>query len=468
MPKKGETKPLTFHKNTESLYAAHEKIYPREVKGRFNSLRKLAVWVLLGLYYLVAWLPWEGRQAVLFDLPARKFYIFNFTFWPQDFIYLSWLLIMAALSLFFFTAIAGRLWCGFACPQTVWTEVFIWMERLVEGGHKDQQRLKKSKWNTNKVSRTVAKQVLWITFALWTGFTFVGYFTPIKELGVSVFGWTLGPWELFWILFYSLATYGNAGFLREQVCLYMCPYARFQSAMVDKDTLIVTYDKERGEPRLKGKARKAAGDAAGSCIDCDMCVQVCPTGIDIRDGMQYECIGCSLCIDVCNEVMDRQQQPRGLIRYSTEHAIENKQTKLLRPRIIIYGTILLSLFIGFIISINMRSPLAVDILRDRNALYKVVDQKHIENVYTLKLMNKSDRAQSYNISVSGLDNLSLKKSNSPSVAPGEIANMSLHIIAPLSSLKRRSNPVTLSISEKTGDSPRSIEEQTRFFGPKKR
>lgn len=461
-----ETKPLTFHKDVDSLYAAHEKIYPREVKGRFNSLRNLSVWVLLGLYYLVAWLPWDGRQAVLFDLPARKFYIFGMTFWPQDFIYLSWLLIIAALSLFFFTAIAGRLWCGFACPQTVWTEAFIWMERLVEGGRKDQLRLKKSKWNKNKITRSTAKQVLWISFALWTGFTFVGYFTPIKELGLSIAGWTLGPWELFWILFYSLATYGNAGFLREQVCLYMCPYARFQSAMVDQDTLIVTYDKERGEPRLKGKARKAAGDAAGSCIDCDMCVQVCPTGIDIRNGMQYECIGCSLCIDVCNEVMDRQQQPRGLIRYSTENAIQKKASKLLRPRVTIYGIILLTLIISFAVSISLRSPLAVDILRDRNALYKVVDEQHIENVYTLKVMNKSDQAQRYTISAHGIDGLRLQQAADKLVPAGSIENIVVHIIAPVNKLQRRSNAIQLVVTESVDENAASIVEKTRFFGPR--
>lgn len=461
-----DTKPITFHKNMDSLYAAQEKIYPREVKGRFNNLRLLAMWVLLGMYYVAAWLPWEGRQAVLFDLPARKFYIFGLTFWPQDFIYLAWLLIMAALSLFFFTAIAGRLWCGYACPQTVWTEIFIWMERLVEGNRKDQLRLKKSKWDGNKIARKGLKQFLWIGFALWTGFTFVGYFTPIKELGLAVLNLSLGPWELFWSLFYSLATYGNAGFLREQVCLYMCPYARFQSAMIDKDTLVITYDEERGEPRLKGKKRKQAGNSAGSCIDCDMCVQVCPTGIDIRDGMQYECIGCAACIDICDEVMDRQQQPRGLIRYSTEHALHHKQTKLLRPRVIIYATILLGLLIGFIVSISLRAPLAVDILRDRNALYRVLDENNIENVYTLKIKNKSDIDQDYQISVSGLAKLQISQGQNTRVAAGEIKSLTVKISAPLRSLQRRSSRISLTVEEVNSEAAHKIVEDSRYFGPK--
>lgn len=468
MSKNYEEKTITVHKNIESLYAAHEKIYPREVKGKFNTLRVAAVWWLLGMYYLVAWISWDGRQAVLFDLPARKFYIFGFTFWPQDFIYLAWLLIIAALSLFFFTAVAGRLWCGYACPQTVWTEAFIWMERLVEGGRKDQLRLKKSAWNKNKITKTATKQFLWVTFALWTGFTFVGYFTPIKELGQEIFTWSMGPWEIFWVFFYSLATYGNAGFLREQVCLYMCPYARFQSSMIDKDTMIITYDKNRGEPRLKGRARKEAGDSAGSCIDCDMCVQVCPTGIDIRDGLQYECIGCAACIDVCNEVMDRQKQPRHLIRYTTENILKHEDGKIIRPRILIYGTILLSLLIGFAVSVTMRTPLALDILRDRNALYKVVDEQHVENIYTLRIMNKSNVPQRYKISASGIEGLTVEETISQEIQPGSIGNTTLHLIAPVQKLKHRSNPIMIKLETYKKEDAHQIQEESRFFGPKSR
>ncbi|MEN9527010.1 MAG: hypothetical protein RLY56_961, partial [Pseudomonadota bacterium] len=302
----------------ESYYQAHQKVYPREVKGRFTALRTTAVWVLLGLFYGLPWLRWDDRQAILFDLPARKFHLLGLTLWPQDFIFLAWLLVIAALSLFFFTAVGGRLWCGYACPQTVWTEVFIWMERVTEGDRAKRMKLDAAPWSTNKLLRKAAKQTLWITFSLWTGFTFVGFFTPIDVLADKVLSLSLGSWETFWVLFYGFATYGNAGFLREQVCKYMCPYARFQSAMFDRDTLIITYDTERGEPRggrRKGSDPRAAG--LGDCTDCTMCVQVCPTGIDIRNGLQYECIACAACIDACDSVMDKMGYSRGLVRYDT-------------------------------------------------------------------------------------------------------------------------------------------------------
>ncbi|MDH3939788.1 MAG: cytochrome c oxidase accessory protein CcoG, partial [Xanthomonadales bacterium] len=294
----------------ESLYRKEPKIYARQVKGTFARLRVIAVWVLLGLYYVLPWLNINGNQAVLFDLPARKFYILGLTFWPQDFVYLALLMITAGLSLFFFTALAGRLWCGFACPQTVWTETFMWIEQWVEGDRAKRMKLDKAPWTADKIMRKSAKQALWILFAAWTGFTFVGFFSPIRELGANIASLSLGPWETFWIVFYSFATYGNAGFLREQVCKYMCPYARFQSAMFDKDTLIISYDPERGEPR-GGRRKKdnPAEKGLGDCINCTLCVQVCPTGIDIRNGLQYECIACAACIDVCDQVMDKMEYP---------------------------------------------------------------------------------------------------------------------------------------------------------------
>ena len=337
------------------LYESAAKIYPREVEGRFANLSKLATYVLLGLFYLVPWLMWDDRQAFLFDLPARKFYLLGLTLWPQDFIYLAWLLMILAYSLFFFTALGGRLWCGFACPQTVWTEAFIWMEQWTEGTRSQRMKLDKAPWSFNKFRRKFSKQFLWITFALWTGFTFVGYFQPIRDLGMDILALNVGGWTLFWGLFYGFATYGNAGYMREQVCKYMCPYARFQSAMFDKDTLIISYDEARGEPR---GARKKTVDpkqaGLGDCIDCNMCVQVCPTGIDIRDGLQYECIACAACIDVCNDVMDKMNYPRGLVRYTSHNAMEEQQPmRVLRPRVLIYGALLLALLIGFGVKAEM-------------------------------------------------------------------------------------------------------------------
>jgi cytochrome c oxidase accessory protein FixG len=238
------------------LYRSEDKIYPREIRGRFATLRKLAMFLLLGMFYVGPWLTWGGRQAVLFDLPARKFYVFGMTLWPQDFIYLALLLIILAVSLFFFTALAGRLWCGFACPQTVWTEAFTWIERLIEGDRARRIKLDQAPWTLDKLWRKSLKQLLWITLALYTGFTFVAYFVDVRVLATSLVTLSAGPWETFWVLFYGFATYGNAGYMREQVCKYMCPYARFQGAMFDKDTLIITYDEERGEPR--GARRRGA------------------------------------------------------------------------------------------------------------------------------------------------------------------------------------------------------------------
>ena len=290
----------------QSLYAKAEKIYPREVHGLFARLRTLGVLGLLGLYYILPWMRWDGHQALLFDLPARKFHIFFVTLWPQDFFYLAVMLIIAGLTLFFVTALAGRIWCGYACPQTVWTEAFLWIERKVEGDRMKQQKLDALPLNGRKFRIKATKHFLWLAFAAWTGFTFVGYFTPIIELGQRLLTLDLGPWETFWVIFYGFATYGNAGFMREQVCMYMCPYARFQSAMFDRDTLIVSYLPERGEPR--GSRKRSADPTAlglGDCIDCTMCVQVCPTGIDIRNGLQMECVGCAACVDACDEIMEK-------------------------------------------------------------------------------------------------------------------------------------------------------------------
>jgi cytochrome c oxidase accessory protein FixG len=453
---------------TGAMYAAREKIYPREVKGPFQSLRNLAVVLLLGVFYGLAWLRWDGRQAVLFDLPARKFHVFGLTFWPQDFFYLALLLVIAALSLFFFTALAGRLWCGYACPQTVWTEAFLWMERWTEGGRPQRMKLDAGPWNFNKLWRKSAKQALWVAFALWTGFTFVGYFTPITELGAKLLGLRMGHWETFWVLFYGFATYGNAGFLREQVCLYMCPYARFQSAMFDRDTLIISYDGKRGEPRgsrSRGADYKAAG--LGDCIDCTLCVQACPTGIDIRDGLQYECIACAACIDACNGVMDRMNYPRGLIRYSTQRAMDQQPTRVLRPRTLIYGALLAGLFVALLTAIALRVPLAMDVLHDRNALFRPVeDGGKIENVYMLKVMNRDTRPRRYTLAASGLDGIEIEnyaEGESIEVPAGAVANVPVRVRAPAERL-HGGHDIQLMLT--TVDQPtHTVTETARFFGP---
>jgi cytochrome c oxidase accessory protein FixG len=417
----------------DSLYRRDPKVYPRDVKGTFASLRKLAMLVLLGLYYIIPWLNWGGHQSVLFDLTARKFYILGLTFWPQDFIFLTLMLIIAALSLFFVTAVAGRLWCGYACPQTVWTEAFLWLERLVEGDRNKRMKLDASPWSSNKILRKSAKQVLWVSFALWTGFTFVGFFTPVRELAHLIMTFQLGPWETFWLLFYSFATYGNAGILREQVCKYMCPYARFQSAMFDKDTLVIAYDEERGEPR--GGRRKSvvpAEQGLGDCISCTLCVQVCPTGIDIREGLQIECIACAACIDVCDQVMDKMGYDKGLISYTTEHRLSGKETHVFRPRIFVYSFLLLALIVGVIWSVNNRVLLRADLLRDRNALYRELPDNRIENVYTLKLINMDFVQHQYRIEVVENDDMVLFVSPEPTLEPEEVGNFVMRLQAPVS------------------------------------
>ena len=385
------------------LYSAHQKVYPREVSGRFNRLRVISVIALLGVFYVLPWIRWDGRQAVLFDLPARKFYVFGLTFFPQDFFLLTWLLVIAALSLFFFTALAGRLWCGYACPQTVWTEIFVWMERWTEGNRQRRMKLDQGPWNANKILRKSAKQALWIGFSLFTGFTFVGYFTAIPVLANEVATLSLGSWEWFWMLFYGFATYGNAGYMREQVCKYMCPYARFQSAMFDRHTLIISYDAARGEPRgSRPRAVDPRSRNLGDCIDCNICVQVCPTGIDIRKGLQLECIACAACIDACDDVMEKMQYPRGLIRYTTQAAMEGDKTRVLRPRTLIYGTALVLLIAGFFLAVANRPLVEIDVLRDRNALYRRLDNGDIENVYTIRLVNKDTKPHEMRLRVEGL------------------------------------------------------------------
>jgi len=446
------------------LYAAHQKVYPREVQGRFNRLRVLAVIALLGLFYVLPWVRWDGRQAVLFDLPARKFYVFGLTFFPQDFFLLTWLLVIAALSLFFFTALAGRLWCGYACPQTVWTEIFVWMERLTEGNRQQRMKLDRGPWNANKILRKTAKQTLWIGFALFTGFTFVGYFTPIRVLSAEVATLSLGPWEWFWTLFYGFATYGNAAYMREQVCKYMCPYARFQSAMFDRHTLIISYDAARGEPRgSRPRAVDPRSRNLGDCIDCKLCVQVCPTGIDIRNGLQLECIACAACIDACDSVMEKMQYPKGLIRYSTQAGMEGQKTRIVRPRTLFYAVALTVLVGGFFFAVAHRTLVEVDVLRDRNALYRRLDNGDIENVYTIRIINKDTKPHALSLRIEGLSDAVLD-TDSPRYVIGaeDVESIVARIRAPAT--VRGGHDVAI-VATSADDSQIEARAETRFIAP---
>ena len=420
-----------------ALYVSEAKIQPRAVHGWFAGWRWGLVWFTQVLFYGLPWLPWTGRQSVLFDLSARRFYVFDIVLHPQDVIFLAGLLIIAALGLFLFTAVAGRLWCGFACPQTVYTEIFMWVEHRFEGDRQARIKLDAAPWTTAKLLRRGGKQVVWLAIGLWTGFTFVAYFTPAKVLAAELASFTIGPWEAFWILFYGLATYGNAGYMREQVCKYMCPYARFQSAMFDRDTLIISYDPVRGEPR--GSRRRGVDPRSvgkGDCIDCTLCVQVCPTGIDIRKGLQYECIGCAACIDACDDVMDKMGSPRGLIRYATQNGMDKRLTtremwrRVARPRVLVYSLILVAVTVAFVASIALRQPFKADIVRDRGTLARLVAAGHIENVYRVQLMNGTEEAQRFRIAVEGLEGATLAGDAEVSLEPTEARFVPLAVQVP--------------------------------------
>jgi len=453
-----------------SLYEAQKKVYPRSISGVFARWRWIMVYVTQLVFYCLPWLQWGERQMVLFDLGARRFYIFGLVLYPQDFIYLTGLLIISALALFLFTAVAGRLWCGFTCPQTVYTEIFMWVEHKIEGDRSARIRLDKGPWNLEKIWKKSLKQLTWIAIAFWTGFTFVGYFVPIRELGGELLV-LHGTWQIFWVFFYGLATYGNAGYLREQVCKYMCPYARFQSAMFDNDTLIVTYDPERGEPRgprLKSVDYKAKG--LGDCIDCSLCVQVCPTGIDIRNGLQYDCIGCGLCVDACDTVMDKMQYPRGLIRFSTQNGVKNHWTqsqifkRVLRPRVLFYSAILLALCIGMMASLVVRTPLKVDIVRDRAALSRIVAGGKLENIYRLQIMNATEGMQRYVIGARGLDGLEVVSEREVDIGPAESRWVVVRLQIPYSSAAPGSHTVYFDIRELGGKA--QVAEKSVFLVPR--
>jgi len=387
------------------------------------------------------------------------------TLWPQDFPYLALLLIIAALSLFFFTALAGRLWCGFACPQTVWTEAFIWMEQLTEGTRSQRMKLDKAPWGWNKLRRKGLKQFLWISFSLWTGFSFVGYFMPIRQLGLDILTFNVAGWTLFWGLFYGFATYGNAGYMREQVCKYMCPYARFQSAMFDKDTLIISYDEARGEPR-GGRKRSIDRrlEGLGDCIDCKLCVQVCPTGIDIRDGLQYDCIACAACIDACDSIMDKMDYPRGLVRYTTENALNGEPSRVLRPRMFVYGAVIALLTIALFTSMLTRTPIILDVIRDRNTLYRELPGDVIENSYTVKVINQNNESRDFRLSVDGVSGLTLDGvAEQFTVDGGDVLSL------PVRARTERDSAygimhITFTVSA-VDDETVAITEDSRFLGP---
>ncbi len=451
-----------------SFYEKHKKIYIRDVKGWWNTWRWVLVWFTQILFYGAPWIEWNGRQAVLFHLVERKFYLFGLVLWPQDVFYLALLLIVSAYALFLFTAIAGRLFCGYACPQTVYTEIFMWVENRIEGDRSARMKLDKGPLTSRKFALKAVKHAVWLLISIWTGFTLVAYFTPVDEL-LAALPFNFSGWELFWTFFYGGFCYMQAGFLREQVCKYMCPYARFQGVMFDPDTLVITYDPERGEPR---GARKKGADAKalGDCVDCGLCVAVCPTGIDIRKGIQYECIGCGACIDACDPVMDKVGKPRGLIRYTTENALERHFSPkevvghIMRPRILLYTAILVAITAASIWSLATRVPLKVDVIRDRSILAREADDGRIENVYNLKIMNTTEEPKRYALSVEGIEGMEIVGERIVEVASAENHEVTVVVRVPAESGKTGANTIYFDIKAMNHDGI-AVHEKATFLMP---
>lgn len=444
-----------------------QPIQTRSFTGLFRTLRMSGAGLLFVLFFGTVWLNWGGRQAVLWDLSQSKFHIFGATFWPQDFILLSALLIIAAFGLFAITVFAGRVWCGYTCPQSSWTWIFMWCEKITEGERNQRIKLQAAPWGLNKLARRAAKHTLWLAISVLTGLTFVGYFTPIRPLAEELLTLQIGGVSLFWVLFFTAATYINAGWLREAVCMHMCPYARFQSVMFDKDTLTIAYDVARGESRGPRKRDVKSQDAGlGDCIDCQLCVQVCPTGIDIRDGLQMECIGCAACIDACDSIMDKMHYPRGLIRYSSERELQGGKTHLLRPRLIGYTAVLLVMIGALALALVERPMVSLDVTKDRG-LFRENARGQIENIYSLKVINKTQQRQEYRLSLLDGDGFELQGKTALSLAPGEIIDVPVSVA--MTTERPASSSQTLNFRIEDTDEPQVYSvAKSRFVAPMNR
>ncbi|MDH0625841.1 cytochrome c oxidase accessory protein CcoG [Pseudomonas chengduensis] len=439
-------------------------IHTRSFTGRFRNLRLLGAGLLFLLFFGTAWIDWNGRQAVLWDLDNRQFHIFGATFWPQDFILLSAILIIAAFGLFFITVLAGRVWCGYACPQSVWTWVFMRVEQITEGDRGQRIKLDAAPWSLQKLARRSAKHGLWLAVSVITAMAFVGYFTPVRQLTSDLLTLEMGATTAFWVLSFTAATYINAGWLREKVCRDMCPYSRFQSVMFDSDTLVISYDAARGEnrgPRRKDADYKAEG--LGDCIDCTMCVQVCPTGIDIRDGLQLECIGCGACVDACDSVMDKLGYARGLVRYSSENELAGGKTHWLRPRLIGYAAMLALMIGAFAWALAERPLISLDVTRDRG-LFRENALGQIENIYSLKIINKTQQARSYAIALVDASDFELHGPRTLNLAPGEIRDLPVSVA--LTATHNAAGPQTLRFEVRDqADSQSHVSTKSTFLAP---
>lgn len=462
--------------------AAH-KVQARSTSGRFTRMRWATLWATQLFFFGVPWLQWHGRQLVRFDLEAKRFYLGHLILMPQDLIFLTGLLVFCAMLLFVATTIAGRVWCGFSCPQTVYTALFMWIERRFEGDRHQRIKLDQAPWTAQKWLRRGGKHASWVAISLWTGFTFVGWFSPIREMAQQSLHLDMGLWDTFWMGFYGLACYGNAGFLREKVCLHMCPYGRFQGALMDADTLIVAYDTQRGEPRGAQRdtqdkaAGRAAARSAGACVDCTVCVQVCPAGIDIRQGPQAACINCALCIDACDHIMDRVGQPRGLIRFATQRELDTQQktgssqpTPLLaRRRVRIYAGVMAGVVGALVWSVMQRPDVRVDVIRDRGVMARVVDEGIVENVYRLQLMNQTETLQRLDLGVDDLPAAQLVLREPVLLGPIEDRQVMVAVRLPAAEaarLRGRTLSLHFRIASRSDEQTSLIREASTFIVPR--
>ena len=463
-------KNVTPEPELQSMYKKREKIYVRAISGVFQKIRSWSLWALMLGYFGTAWLNWGDRQAVLFDLPERKFHILGMTFWPQDFVLLSSILIICAFGLFTITNLAGRIWCGYTCPQSAWSFIFMWIEERAEGTRNARIKLDKEPMSATKFRKKAIKHIGWIVVAVWTGVTFVGYFTPIRELVPDFFTLNINGWALFWILFFGIATYINAGWMREQVCIYMCPYARFQSVMYDNDTLAVSYDYNRGEPRGK-RSKKVENQEEqaklGDCVDCSLCVQVCPVGIDIRDGLQYQCIGCALCIDACDSIMEKLDKPKGLIRYTTENNLEGKKTHIMRPRLFGYAAVLITMMGALTYTIATRTPFQLDIERDRGQLYQLTANDTVRNSYTLKMINMAQAPHTYLLKMEGLEHYKMDGLTEYTLRVNELKEVIIDVEIDPEKAKLPSSKTDIEFVVYDKDTGEEIaREESRFIAPR--
>ncbi|MEP4888423.1 MAG: cytochrome c oxidase accessory protein CcoG [Aliiglaciecola sp.] len=452
----------------ENAYTPRSRIYVRAVEGTLETFRRFFGLFFLGIFALIPWIQYNSNQAVLFDIGAQRFNIFGLTLWPQDLTLLAWILIISAFALFFVTTFAGRVWCGFMCPQTTWTFIYIWFEEKIEGARNKRIKLDQRKMDFDKFWRKALKHFAWITVALLTALTFVGYFTPINQLFIDFFTFDVSFWAGLSVIFFTVCTYGNAGWMREIMCTHICPYARFQSAMFDKDTFTVAYDPTRGEKRGP-RSRKTSHEeikqkGIGDCIDCNLCVQVCPTGIDIRNGLQYECINCGACVDACNGVMEKMNYPKGLISFTSEHELAGGKTKIFRPKLIGYAVVLFIMTSLLTYEIIARVPLEVDIIRDRNSLFRETNDGLIENVYTLKVLNKSQTEHTYKIDVVGLEGNKYIGPDQVTVAGGEVLNLPISLAIDPYALNETVTEFQFKVTSIDGNSdPVEMSETSKFI-----